>query len=50
MKKKNSIDLFLSIRNFWQIKPITKIKQDERKNNKRRRQNDKNFIKNYKGE
>jgi hypothetical protein len=44
-KKKSMTDLMLQIRNTWKINPRTRIKEDEQKNKKKRREADKKLVK-----
>lgn len=43
-KKKNMLDLMKEIRRSWIINPRTRIKENELKNKKKRRQEDKKII------
>ncbi len=44
-KKKTMTDLMLQMRNTWKINPRTRIKEDEQKNKKKRREADKKLAK-----
>ena len=44
-KKKTMTDLMLQVRNTWKINPRTRIKEDEQKNKKKRREADKKLVK-----
>jgi prophage tail gpP-like protein len=44
-KKKTMTDMMLQIRNTWKINPRTRIKEDEQKNKKKRREIDKKLVK-----
>jgi len=43
-KKKNMLDLMKEIRRSWTINPRTRVKENEMKNKKKRRQEDKKII------
>lgn len=45
--KSKSYDIQKKIRRAWDIKPVTRIKQDERRDTKKRRQKNKNEIKRF---
>ncbi len=44
-KKKTMTEMMLQIRNTWKINPRTRIKEDEQKNKKKRREADKKLVK-----
>lgn len=44
VKKKNMLDLMKEIRRSWVINPRTRIKENDMKNKKKRRQEDKKLI------
>lgn len=44
-KKKTMTDMMLQIRNTWKINPRTRIKEDEQKNKKKRREAGKKLVK-----
>lgn len=48
--KKNTADYLKEIRNSWVINPRTRIKENELKNKKRRRQEEKNILKDDSGQ
>jgi len=43
-KNKNMFDLMKEIRRNWVINPRTRVKENELKNNKKRRQKDKKVV------
>ena len=43
--KKTFYETLKQHRNFWEINPKTRVKENERKNKKKRRQNEKKLIK-----
>jgi hypothetical protein len=44
---KKTYEIYQSLRNTWIMNPVTRIKENEKKNKKKERQSSKKNIKNY---
>lgn len=45
-KRKSTYDYIKKIRGSWEINPVTRVKENDAKNNKKRRQQEKKLIRN----